>query len=65
MTDLEALLREAEKQGCRVQQGGNNHWKIYAPNGTIIVTGSTPSDHRSVLNTRARLRRAGVVVGPR
>lgn len=64
MTDLDQILREAEKQGCRIEQSKGNHWKIFVPNGSIIVTASTPSDYRSLRNTRARLRKAGIVVGP-
>ncbi len=56
--ELKELMRRAECQGWRVDVG--NHHKWYAPDGrTIVVTGSSESDHRALHNTKARLRRAG------
>lgn len=62
---IQELLRTAEKQGCRIERCKNNHWQIYPPTGGIIVASATPSDHRSIRDVVVRLRRAGVVVGPR
>jgi hypothetical protein len=61
----EQVLHAAEKQGCRIEQGKRNHFKIFPPRGPMITMSCTPSDHRSIRDTIARLRRAGIVVGPR
>lgn len=37
----------------------SGHWAIHAPKGRVMIAG-TPSSSRSVLNDRARLRRAGI-----
>jgi hypothetical protein len=62
---LNEVLHAAEAQGCRIERGKNCHFKIYPKRGPMIVASSTPSDHRSLRDTIARLRRAGIVVGPR
>ena len=55
---LKSLMREARRQGWRIEKG--NHIKWYAPDGrTLIVSGCTESDHRALANTLSRMRRAG------
>jgi predicted RNA binding protein YcfA (HicA-like mRNA interferase family) len=57
--DLRQLLRAAEARGWRVEltrRGG--HVRLTHPDGTIVVTGSTPSDHRALANLKAQMRRA-------
>lgn len=59
--EMKALLKAAEEQGWTVRFTGSGHYQWKAPDGqTIIVTPSTPSDHRSMSNTRAQLKRAGL-----
>jgi hypothetical protein len=62
---LEHLLRELHRVGITpdVAQTNGNHlrirWRADAPNGPVlrsIITSKTPSDHRSTLNCRARIR---------
>lgn len=62
---LQDLLDSCERQGCRVVPGKNCHIKVFPPRGDMISVPSTPSDHRSMKDIVARLRRAGIVVGPR
>lgn len=53
-------LAEAKIEKCQ------KHVKVHVtgPNGTMKVTTSrTPSDHRTILNLRAMLRKAGRHVG--
>ena len=56
--DLKQVLRQAEAQGWRVQPTRGGHWKLTHPGGGIVVTSSSPSDHRALANVRAQLRRA-------
>jgi hypothetical protein len=41
---------------AELTKGG--HVRLILPNGAIVHTGSTPSDHRVVRQVRAELRRA-------
>lgn len=60
---LKAWKRLAETtEGWRVRETKNNHIQFFPPEGPIIVAGSTVSDHRSLKNTRADLKRAGLDV---
>jgi hypothetical protein len=58
--ELKEITREAERQGWRVGKTKKGHLKFFAPDGeSIVTTGGTPSDHRSIDNLIARLRRYG------
>jgi hypothetical protein len=55
------LARLAEEQGWCIERARNNHLRWIPPDGgKAVVTCSTPSDHRSFLNDRSRLRKAGL-----
>jgi hypothetical protein len=57
---MKKLVREAERQGWRVEPTKSGHWRFYAPDGEHIVHASgTPSDHRSLDNLVAQMRRYG------
>lgn len=57
---LRKIIREAEKQGWTVKATKNNHWRFYAPDGVNIVHASgTASDHRTLDNLLAQLKRYG------
>jgi predicted RNA binding protein YcfA (HicA-like mRNA interferase family) len=58
--DLKDLIRDAVAAGFQVARTRSNHVKFVAPNGTVIFGPSTPSDHRSLKNVRAKLRRVGL-----
>lgn len=61
--DMKRLLAQAEAAGCRIVPTNGGHVSIYCPDGkTIVTAASTPSDHRSIKNTVALLRRAGVTI---
>ena len=62
--DVKRMVRCAEKAGWSVRRRpGATHVQLMSPDGVTIVTvESTPSDPRSIRNTAARLRRAGVSV---
>lgn len=55
-----ALARAAAAQGWTVRVCGSGHLAWYAPDGAIVVSAASPSDHRARRNHEARLRRAGL-----
>ena len=61
---LNELIQAAVDQGWRHEMSGGSHHRLIPPDKTkpILVTGSTPSDHRAILNFRSSLRRHGVEV---
>jgi hypothetical protein len=56
------VLRRVEKLGYEVRRNGSGHVKVYDGDRLLVSMASTPSDHRSVRNTIATLRRAGIDV---
>jgi len=66
--ELKVLLAKVEAQGGRVEPTRGGHIKVLCPNpsqcnGSGIVTlAGTASDHRSVRNGIAQLRRCGFAV---
>ena len=55
--DLERLRREARSCGWQVMRTCSGHgWRLH-PDGSVVVTGGTPSDRRARLNMRAQRRR--------
>ncbi len=63
--EIAQILGELDRQGFEVKMGGSGHWKVYADNRLITTLPATPSDHRSLRNAIAILRRAGFVWPPR
>ncbi|WP_143062021.1 hypothetical protein [Faunimonas pinastri] len=56
-SEMQDLIREYGGKGWLVSRA-SKHWKLVPPGGGKPVFAScTPSDHRSVLNTRSLLRR--------
>jgi hypothetical protein len=37
---MERVIREAERQGWRVEKAGSGHWKCFSPDGRGIVIAS-------------------------
>lgn len=59
--DHRPYVKAAQKQGWAVDFTTRGHLKLVPPSGgTPIFSSGTPSDHRSVKNFAARLRRAGL-----
>ncbi len=57
---IKALTDEQLNPGWRVEQGGK-HLKAYPADKAqpMVTVPLTPSDHRSIKNLRAQLKRAG------
>lgn len=63
MNDIDHLTGYCISQGWHVDLSrGGNHIKVFSPDGKMVVLPSTPSDWRSVRNSIADLRRAGLAV---
>lgn len=60
--DIRKLVKAARRQGWTVERTSGGHLRFAPPRGAYIVVSFSPSDHRSWLNARARLRRAGLEV---
>jgi hypothetical protein len=60
-TTMRALRRAILAAGCRLEPGGSSHEKVISPEGRVISSlSNTPSDHRTIPNAVAELRRKGV-----
>lgn len=71
--DYKPLVKAAEAQGWTLEPStsGKGHPRLQPPEGAVARDGSparsltipgTPSDHRSLMNTRADMRRQGIKV---
>ena len=59
--DLRQFLSKLERDhGCKVGITGATHVQITLPNGAKYVASYTSSDHRSVKNLKAALRKKGL-----
>lgn len=59
--ELQALIDACIRAGAKVMATGSGHFAVLHNNTRTLIS-STPSNPRSVLNDRTRLRRAGVPV---
>lgn len=60
---MKEIVHRLIKQGWRCERGRSGHWRVYPPDsGRPLTVPSTPSDHRTWLNVRAQLRRAGAIL---
>jgi len=58
--EVDKLIKIAWKAKWRMRKG-NGHIKMMSPDGKhMVVAPISPSDHRSVKNLRAQLRRSGL-----
>jgi hypothetical protein len=60
--ELKKLMKKARDQGWTIVHSGGGHlkWKPKDKSQPIVVSGSTPSDHRSISNLKSQLRRSGL-----
>ena len=59
--EVRRLLRELRQAGLEVSQARSGHYLVECPGGRVSIAG-TPSDRRTTLNDRARLRRKGAPI---
>jgi hypothetical protein len=60
--DLDKLIHQAKDQGWQIQTKRSGHYKWISPSGRFVVSSSTPSDRRAVMNITRDLRRYGFQV---
>jgi hypothetical protein len=60
--ELRPLAKAAKAAGWTIAPTRKNHLRWTSPDGVLLFTPSSPSDHRGATNHRLRLRRAGVSV---
>ena len=59
--DMRKLAKACTANGWRVEPTRGGHVRLLSPDGEhLIIAEATPSDRRSLSNTKARLRRAGL-----
>jgi len=58
-SDLNTLIKQAKKQGWKIEQLRGGHIAFVNPDGERYTSSRTPSDHRSHKNMLVHLRRLG------
>jgi hypothetical protein len=58
--EMRRLLAEVERAGWRMRPSKHG-FLVYPPQGSPVTVPGTPGDVRSVRNTAAQLRRAGLI----
>jgi len=61
-TSVAEVLERCEDLGCTVCKTKKGHFKVLIPDGGIVITASTPTDHRAIKNILAQLRRGGLKI---
>ena len=54
---IRELSHEFGPQGATITPIGSGHYRLNLPNGRRVTLPGTPSDHRSIHNIRAKVRR--------
>ena len=61
--ELDKMIEKAWAEGWWADYRSNGHVMCYAPNGgNTVLVANTPSDHRTVPNTKSYFRRAGLAL---
>jgi ribosomal protein S25 len=61
--DVEKLVSDAKRAGAKIAHAASGHFEVSIPGSKKKVSiSATPSNPRSVMNDRVRLRRAGLAV---
>jgi predicted RNA binding protein YcfA (HicA-like mRNA interferase family) len=55
-----ALAKLARRLGWTVSSTRNSHLRWRRPDGHVVITAGSPSDHRGIRNDKVRLRKAGL-----
>lgn len=59
---IKSLTNFALDNGWDVDRTGRGHLRFKGPEGQLVFSAGTPSDYRTLYNTAAKLRRAGLDV---
>jgi hypothetical protein len=60
--EIKELVRELTQNGCSVVLSRNSHYKVMTEDGNYVVSlPLTPGGGRSMANTRALLKRKGLL----
>lgn len=57
---MKELLRKLERQGCSIVRTKKGHYKVFLNGQWVTTLSGTPSDWRSIRNSLAPLKRAGL-----
>ncbi|CAO3460007.1 hypothetical protein [Azospirillum argentinense] len=58
-SEMNKLVRAHRQLGWEVEKTRNQHWRFTPPGGgRCYFAAGSPSDHRTIINTTAMLRRA-------
>ncbi|MGW1976668.1 hypothetical protein [Streptomyces sp. NPDC001889] len=57
--EVRQMVKALEQQDFTVRQTKNNHYQVFKSGQFVTVLPGTPSDHRSLKNSMAYLKRAG------
>lgn len=57
--DIKKIINECYRRGFIVKQGMNMHWKVYLPNGKMVVISSTPGGSPAINKIKADFKRNG------
>jgi hypothetical protein len=57
--DISKLVSRLRKQGWRVERTKKSHWKVYAPDGVVFLSG-TPGSPRVLMVSKRCLNRHGI-----
>jgi hypothetical protein len=56
--DVKAFVRKKCKEGWSVERTKKGHFRwLYAATGAVVISAATPSDHRTLQNTMADIKR--------
>lgn len=63
-SDVDALIKAAWEQGWWCERSKKNHVRCFPPDKakSAVLLESTPSDYRSVPNSRSRMRKSGLTI---
>ena len=56
-SDYRRLFKKLRKAGFTIGKTSKGHYKVTSPDGKALITPGTASDHRSLMNFKADLRR--------
>lgn len=59
--DIRTLIKDLEAQGFEIRRTTKGHHRVYRDGQPVCTLSGTPSDHRSMKNSIAALKRAGYI----